>query len=161
MAQLAEMDWRAVLAPKGRFSALVTAGSSPARAARHAMGLAYLAAPYAGEVALRGDWRFDRSVRILSLVAIEMARLLKAGCVSVCPVLQRAEMAQVGRLAGVDVDPLADPDWPGMAVVLRNACGLVVVPAVQGWDRCPAVWSDVVWAIEHDVPVHVYAERAG
>jgi hypothetical protein len=156
-----QMDWRAVLAPGGRWSPLVTAGSSAARVARTPAGLAYLAAPYATEVALRGDWRMERSVRMVTLASIEMARLLRAGIIAVCPTVQRAEMAQVARLAGIVLDPLTDPVWADLATALRNAARLVVVPAIQGWDRCPAVWADVIWALERNMPVHVYAERAG
>lgn len=162
MAQGAAMDWRAVMAPGGRHSALVTTGSSPLRVARNAVGLAYLSAPYAGEVALRGDWRFDRSVRILTCVSREMLRLAKAGCYALSPVMQQAEMAQVAPLArqeGIEVDPLADPVWRELAVRMRQVCGLVVVPDLQGWDRCPAVRADVAWALERNVPVHLYAER--
>jgi hypothetical protein len=160
MATGAQMDWRAVLAPGGRWSPLVTAGSSPARAARHAVGLAYLAAPYAREVALRGDWRLERSVRMEMLAEIELARLWQAGCVAVCPAVQRAGMAGVAGMAGLTVDPLDDAAWEPLATPLRHAARLVVVPALQGWDRCPAVWADVQWALSCNVPVHVYAERA-
>ncbi len=161
MARQAQMDWRAVLAPGGRWSALVTAGSSPARAARCASGQVYLAAPYAREVALRGDWRLERSVRMQMQAEIELARLWQAGCVAVCPAVQRAGMAEVAGLAGLTLDPLDDAAWAPLTEVLRQAARLIVVPAMQGWDRCPAVWADVVWALEHTVPVHVYGERAG
>jgi hypothetical protein len=155
------MDWRAVLAPGGRWSGLVTTGSSAARAARHAAGLAYLAAPYAAEVALRGVWRPDRSVRVQMRAEIELSRLWQAGCVAVCPVVQRAGMAEVAGLAGLTVDPLDDAAWAPLAEVLRGAARLIVVPELRGWDRCRAVWADVTWALERNVPVHVYAERAG
>jgi hypothetical protein len=160
MAPRADMDWRAVLAPGGEWAPLVTGGSSPARVGRSAVGLVYLAAPYAGEVALRGGWRLERSVRFVTLAAIEMARLMRAGCVAVCPVLQRAEMAHVAGLAGLEVDPLADRDWDDLTDRLRCAAGLLVVPQMQGWDRCPEVWADVQWALARNMPVHIYAERA-
>jgi hypothetical protein len=161
MTAQADLGWQVLLSPGGRWSGLVTAGSSAARAARHTVGVAYLAAPYQAEVAIRGEWRMDRSVRLVTLAAIEAARLLARGCVTVCPVLARAEMCQAGRLAGISLDPLSDPAWGDLSTRLRNVAGLVVVPDLPGWDRCPAILADVAWAVERTVPVHVYGEAAG
>lgn len=155
------LDWPAVLAPGGRWSALVTAGSSPARVARHSVGLVYLAVPYAREVALKGSWRMERSVRLLTEASIEAARLAAQGCDTVCPVTSRAEMCQVAGLAGVQLDPLTDPAWDRLSRRLRAVAPLIVVPALRGWDRCPDIAADVAWALERTVPVHVYGERAG
>lgn len=157
MVQAVDLDWRAVLAPRGRWSGLVTAGSSAARAARHAAGLAYLAVPYQAEVALRGDWRLERSARLEVEAGVEAARLLECGCFAICPVLERAAIARVAGIAGLAMDLLADPAWSEMAVRMRRVAALMVVPALQGWDRCPAIRTDVAWALEHNMPVHVYA----
>lgn len=155
------LDWREVLAPRGRWSALVTAGSSPARVRRQAVGLAYLAVPYATEVALRGVWRMERSVRLLTEASLEIARLAAQGVAVACPNAARAEICQAGPLAGVVLDPLDDPVWQQLADVQRHAACLLVVPALSGWDRCPAIRADVAWALAHNRPVHVYAEAAG
>jgi hypothetical protein len=157
MSAAAAPDWREVLRPGGVWSALVTCGSSPARAARHAAGPAYLALPYATEVALRGDWRLDRSVRLEVRGLAEVARLWAAGCTALCPAVQRAGIAAVAGVVGLAVDPLDDAAWSPLALALRGACRLVVVPDLRGWDRCPQVWADVCWALDHNMPVHVYA----
>lgn len=161
MASQSVINWPRLLAPGGAASALVVRGSSPARAARHCAGVAYLSVPYAGEVALRGEWRMERSVRLSALMSIELARLLRAGCVALCPALQRAELALAATLPIDAPGALDGAVWADVAVRLRNLAVLVVVPNIRGWDRCPGVWADVDWALQHNVPVHVYAERAG
>jgi hypothetical protein len=161
MSATAAPDWREVLRPGGRWSALVVTGSGPAQAARCATGLAYLALPYAGEVALRHSWRMERSVRLQAEAAMAAAALMREGCHVICPVLQRASIAAVAGLAGLEVDLLDDPVWTQMACALRNGVRLMVVPDVRGWDRCPAIWGDVTWALDRNMPVHLYAGGAG
>jgi hypothetical protein len=153
-------QWQDVLAPQGPWAGLVTAGSTPAGVARICVGLAYLAVPFAAEVQLRGVFRADRAVRLTARAEIEALRLWLAGCVAVCPALQRAGMAAVSGLVGAGVDALDDAAWADLSDRLRGAARVLVVPQVQGWDRCPAVLADVRWALSRNVPVHVYAERA-
>ncbi|MBN8293252.1 hypothetical protein JI664_14855, partial [Rhodobacter sp. NTK016B] len=56
------IDWAPVLNPKGLWSALVVAGSSPDRVSRSCAGIVYISAPYHAEAQIRGAWRVERSV---------------------------------------------------------------------------------------------------
>lgn len=154
-----DLDWGAVLDPRGPASALVVTGSDAGRVARVCAGWAYLAVPYAGEVALKASWRLERSVRFVNLAGMAAAQLTEAGCDVLCPVIQRAVISHAAGLARVDLDPLRAEAWDRLADRMRGVASVVVVPDLQGWDRCRAIWADVAWALERDVPVHVYAGR--
>lgn len=154
------IDWAAVLDTRGRWSALVTVGSSPERAARHASGIAYLAAPYHEAAQLRGAWRIERSVRASTLASYERLRLADCGVTALCPAVDMAEMAHARVLFPDGPDPLDRRFWSAWATPVLSAARLVVVPEIEGWECCPMVWSDVVFALVHQVPVHVYAGAA-
>lgn len=156
----AGQSWPA-LVQRGRSAALVNLGADPARVARTCSGIAYVAAPYSGEVVLRRDWRLERSVRLSTLAALETARLVRAGVVAVCPALMRAEMANVAGIDGAGLDPLDAELWGRQRRVLLAAADLVVVPALRGWDRCPDVLADVAEALARTTRVFLYAERVG
>jgi len=160
MAGELQMNWAAVMAPQGRWSGLVTVGSSAAEVGRHCSGLAYLAVPFAVEIDSQADWRGDRSVRMSALASIEMARLLRAGCVAVCPALQRAEISLASLLPIDAPEPPAPVPWEAVAAGLRNVSRLIVVPDLPGWNRCPEILGDVVWALAQGLPVHLYAGGA-
>lgn len=150
-------DWGPVLARDGRWSALVRTGSRPRLVPRG--GIAFLAAPWLGEVSIKQEFRPRRGVQMEHVVAREMLRLMSAGVTAICPVLLQSAMTWASPLVSGSVDPLDSAAWEAWARPFLNTASVVVVPDVQGWDRCPAVWSQVSWALERNVPVHVYAAR--
>lgn len=150
------IDWRPVLAPAGRWSALVRAGSSPAEAARHCAGFAYLSVPYHHGSQIRQAWRIERSVRVTLQAAIEEARLADCGITAISPAVHRAGIAHAGALTEDSPDPLDRRFWDDWSQPLLNAAALLVVPAIAGWDRCPTVWRELRFALRHNLPVHVY-----
>lgn len=157
----AVLDWRAVLAPNGRYSALVHLGSSPAKVARHCSGLAYLAAPYSSEVTIRQSWRIERSARVETWALHERTRLLAAGVTSVCPTIDRAGMSYTaGMMQGGALDPMDADLWARWSQPMLNVSALIVVPEIDGWNRCPDVWAAVVWALDRNTPVHVYGGKS-
>jgi hypothetical protein len=153
-------DWPEILAPLGRWSGLVLAGSSAEIVHREAPhgGVAFLATPYTGEVQLKRVWRPQRSALMSALAAREMLRLYLAGVSAVCPVLQLAEMCHAsGLVDGAALDPLDDAAWAEWSRPLLEAAALIVVPNLQGWSRCPLILRQVQWALGRGLPVHVYA----
>ena len=151
------MDWQSVLAPEGRWSALVRAPSWPELVSRHCCGLIHLAAPYINTAALRDQWRMDRSVRASMRAAIEVARLAALGCTAISPAIVLGEIGHAGVVMDEPLDPLHLPFWRAWSQPLLNAASMVVVPAIDGWDSCPLVWHDVCFALGRNMPVHVYA----
>jgi hypothetical protein len=146
--------WREVLQPGGPWSPLVVTGSSPDRVSRHADGLVLLAAPYLAR--LRDTWRYEQSVRASVMASIEMARLAGCGVTAVAPALLIAEIAHARTLVEDAPDPLDHRLWSDWARPLQVAARLVVVPAIDGWDRCPLVWDSVRMALARNKAVHVY-----
>lgn len=152
----ARIDWRPVLAPGGAWSALVHAGSSPALAARHCAGFAYLSVPYHDGSQIRQAWRIERSVRIAMCASIEEARLAEAGITAICPAVNRAGIAHAAALIDDPPQPLDARFWAAWSQPILTAARLLVVPGIDGWDRCPTVWRELRFALRHNMPVHVY-----
>ena len=69
-------------------------------------------------------------------------------------------MHVAGTVDGVVVDPLDHQFWAAWSEPFLVAARLVVVPSIGGWQRCPMVARDVQWALDHNVPVHLYAGAA-
>lgn len=154
------IDWRAVLQPRGPWSALVTVGSSPARVAESAVGAVYLSVPYALEAQIRGTWRVEQSVRASVLAAIEMALLAASGCSAQCPAILMAEVAHARVLVEEAPEPLDQRFWMDWSQPLLNAARVLAIPSLPGWDRCPMVWRDLRHALTYSLPVHVYGGGA-
>ncbi|MCA2014396.1 DUF1937 family protein [Cereibacter sphaeroides] len=154
----ARIDWRPLLDPRGRYSALVTTGSSPDRVRRHCSGLVYLCAPYVHEAQIRGVWRVERSVRISVLASVERARLAACGVTALCPAIDIAEIAHARVLVDDAPEPLDMTYWRAWSQPILNVAALLAVPEIPGWDRCPLVWRDLRFALAQNVPVHVYSE---
>lgn len=150
----AQIDWHGVIA-RHRGS-LITTGSAPVQVARHCAGFAYLAVAYDLEVRLRKDWRLERSTRQSVLAARELAFLYAAGVTAVCPTVQRAEILHAAWTIADKPDPFDAKFWGARSLPFLNAANIVVVPNVQGWERCPMVWRDVNIALQGNVPVHLY-----
>jgi len=119
-----------------------------------------LSAPYFSEAVIRDQWRMERSVRASMFAAIEVARLAALGCCAVAPAMVIAGVAEAGALLDTPLDPLDLRFWAEWSHPLLSAASMVVVPEIDGWQRCPLVWRDVVFALEHNVPVHLYGGEA-
>jgi hypothetical protein len=155
------VDWRRVMAPQGSASALVRVGSDPAQVARHCSGIAYVAAPYDAHAGQRRKWQIDRSTMMSTLAAREVLRLICARVSAICPTVLRAEaMHAAPTVKEAAVNPLDLDFWANWSAPYLNACGIIVVPDIRGWQRCPMVARDVTWALDHNVPVHIYAGAA-
>lgn len=155
-------DWPAILAPRGRWSALVQTGSTPALVARHAAARAvFLAAPYLSDVAIRQEWRVERSVRLGLMAAREVMRLRLLGVTALCPVVMQAAMCEAACLLPEGPEAMMDrAGWDDWSAPMLGASNLIVVPDIQGWDRCPAILGQVASALGRNVAVHVYAGGA-
>src|SRR5690606_32616652 len=132
-------DWGPVLARDGRWSALVRAGSRPRLVP--AGGIAFLAAPWLGEVSIKQEFRPRRAAQLELVVARELLRLMSAGVTAICPVLLQGAMTSATPLVSGNVDPLDAAAWEAWSRPLLTGCSVIVVPDVQGWDRCPTVWG--------------------
>ncbi len=152
-------DWPAILAPGGRWSALVRTGAGPGGVAPG--GLVFLAAPYLAEVEIWGDWRGWRSFMMGAAIARELDRLRRAGISAICPVLMQEWMMQAAQLAAPPEEAVRDApaDWQAWARPFLHAANRIVVPDVHGWDRCPLVLDQVRWGLERNLPVVVYGGR--
>ncbi|MCL4069019.1 DUF1937 family protein [Pseudomonas sp. GX19020] len=152
------IDWGAVMMPKGRWSALVETDTAPARVAQYASGQIYLAAPY--PLAVRGrqaEWKPALSERIALLAAREILRLMQLGVSAVCPVQMRAGMCIASPLVD-EPPPALDPHvWQDWAIPMLAVSRMVVVPDIPGWSVCPEVWATAVWALNRNIPLHIYA----
>ena len=145
-------DWPAILTPGGRWSTLVRTSAGPGDVAPG--GLAFLAAPYLAEVEIRGEWREWRSSMMGVAIGREMDRLRQRGISAVCPVAMQAWMMTAAPLAaGQSATP---DDWSAWARPFLVAAARIVVPDVQGWDRCPQVLDQVRYGLKHNLPVVIY-----
>lgn len=155
------LDWRRVMATGGAHSALVRVGSGPDDVARHCVGLAYLAAPYDGQAGSRRNWRIERSTMMSVLASREVLRLTCLNVSAICPTVLRAEaMHAAATVDEVSLDPMDTGFWGKWSQPYLNASAIVAVPEITGWQRCPMVARDVAWALERNVPVHIYARVA-
>lgn len=152
--------WYHLLPRDSRWSALVSTGSTPERVARGNAGLAFVAAPYQSEVQIDGQWQSERSTHLSILAALEMLKLHNAGVSAICPSLQMAEMCHALSLLDEAPDPLDPHRWKGWAWPMLHAAKLVVVPQLPGWEKCPVIWAQALWALERNIPIHLYAEAA-
>ena len=150
-------DWRSVLRKDDRWSALVRTGSSPRSVP--AGGFAFVAAPWLGEVLIKQEYRPRRAAQLGVMLSREIVRLRAAGVTAVCPVLMQEWMTTASGVMPGSIDPLDAAGWEAWAQPFLNSASSVVVPDVQGWNRCPTVWSQVSWALARNVPVHLYARR--
>lgn len=158
MTRAQAIDWRPLLAPRGKWSSLVRVGSSPARVAHHHAGKpAFVAAPYIEECHDARGWRVDLSVQQSLLIAREVLRLRLSGVTGICPVLMLASMCEAGMLVPDAPAPADRAGWDEWAQPILHTAGQLVVPDLPGWNRCPLIWRQVQWALAHQVPVHVYA----
>jgi len=154
-------SWAEVLAPGGAFSPLVVLRSSPDGVARAHRGWVLMAAPYLSEVKLRDAWRYERSVRASVLASVEVARLAECGVTAVCPAITQAEIAHARDLLAAPPDPLDLGWWASWCAPLMVEARTVVVPAIDGWQRCPLVWRMVATALGQNARVHVYGGADG
>ncbi len=152
-------DWRPVLQAGGRWSALVRPGAGPRDVPQG--GIAFLAAPWLGEVTVRQELRADRAARLGMMVSRELVRLQARGVTAICPVLLLDWMATAGPLVPGAAVPCDREAWEAWSWPILAAAASVVVPDVQGWDRCPSVWAQVSRALQHNLSVYVYAGRGG
>lgn len=144
--------------PKGRWSALVEVDTAPARVARVASGQIYLASPYPLAVSgRRGEWKPALSERIALLAAREILRLMQMGVSAVCPIQMRAGMCIASPLVDEPPAPLDPRAWQDWARPILAVSRMVVVPDIPGWSVCPEVWATVAWALNRNIPVHIYA----
>ncbi|PWE26662.1 DUF1937 domain-containing protein [Pararhodobacter marinus] len=150
------IDWAPVLNPRGPWSALVVAGSSPARVSRNCAGIVYISAPYHAEAQIRGAWRVERSVLMSIRAANEVGRLAACGCTALAPTVQIAEAAHAKVLNDDTPDPLDRVFWDAWSQPILNVAALIAIPDIPGWDRCPMVWRDLRFALAHNLPVHIY-----
>lgn len=151
-------DWPAILAPGGRWSALVRTGAGPGDVAPG--GLAFMAAPYLAEIlAVKGKWSGWRSDLMGVAIGRELDLLRRAGISAVCPVAMQAWMMTAAPLVedapATEAGP-APADWAAWARPFLFAAARIVVPDVQGWDRCPVVLDQVRYGLERNLPVVVY-----
>lgn len=155
------LDWSAIMARGGAWAALVRCGSDPQIVAAHCSGLAYLATPYAEHAQARRKWQIERSTMSSVMASREVLRLTQVKVSAVCPTVMRAEALHVaGTVEDAGVDPLDHEFWAAWSVPFLLAARIVVVPPIRGWQRCPMVARDVQWALDHNVPVHLYAGAA-
>lgn len=151
----APIDWVGlILQHRG---SLIATGSSPKQVARHCNGFAYVAVAYDLEASIRKEWRIERSTRQSVLGARELAFLYEAGVSAICPTVQRAEILHAAATLSNRPKAFDAQFWAARSLPLLNAAAIVVVPDVQGWARCPMVWRDVNIALQHNVPIHLYA----
>lgn len=159
---MSAVGWSELLAPKGRWSALVVQGSCPATVARRqAGGVAFVAAPFEGVVMFAGRWSAERAARMALMTAREVMRLRVEGVTALCPALMQVAMAEVAPLLP-DAPGLADRrGWDAWVRPMLDGARQLVVPDLPGWDRDPVVLAQVGVALARNVTVHVYARGRG
>lgn len=152
------INWGPILKPKGPWSPLVNVGATPAKVAKRCAGIVYLSTPYIEAAQVRGVWRVERSTRASVLASVEACQLASLGCTSLSPAVLMAEMAHARVLFEGGPDPLDRAYWEEWTQPFLSAASAVVVPAIEGWDRCAVVWRDLRYALGHNLPVYVYAQ---
>lgn len=157
MKDTGAMAWDDVLDSAGRWSALVHRGATADSVAKAAGGVAWLSAPVIEGVTAGGRWRFDKAVEVEIRAAHMLHELARAGCAAISALVMWSAMAQAGSALArrQRLDPLDEAAWDRWCAPMRNAAALVVVLDVPRWRVSRAVWADVVWALERNVPVHV------
>ena len=135
---------------RGRWGDLVRFGAGPELMAQHSGGrVIYLATPYSREVIGEdGAWSALLSCEASVRAALFAELIAGHGATAISPIVMAAEMCHAtGR------DPLDAGFWTRWCMPLLAACGSVAVPDFPGWQRSDGIWREVVWALEHSVPV--------
>lgn len=147
-------SWPELLRMAPWWPGLLHPGATPASVARVASGLVYLATPYSLQATdpRNGRWRRDWSDALARAAALEAVALAREGLTAVSPIVQSAAMCNA--LDGLD--PLDERLWARWCQPMLDAARAVVVPDIPGWRRSLGVWREVIWALEHNMPVHVY-----
>lgn len=150
-------DWNSVLSSKSRYAALVHSGASPASIGANNVGLALMLAPYLEEAHHRQKWQLSRSCRVSTWAALELARLRQAGVTAICPTVEIAAMCEVVGLIEGGPNPLDRDGWDVWVRPILHAASYLIIPKIDGWDRCPVIWGQAHWAMARNMPVHIYA----
>ena len=147
-------DWGKLLSAPGRWPGLLHAGATPESVARVASGQLYLATPYSLQVTnpVTGRWVRRWSEQVARGAALAQADLAMRGVTAVSPISQSAAMCHIDSR----LDPLDERFWARWCDAILWASRAVVVPDLPGWRHSLGVWREVVWALDHSVPVHVY-----
>lgn len=149
--------WGEVLEPPGPWDALIhRAATAESIAARTAGVIVYVATPQIEGVTQGGRWRLELSADAEMRAAHVLHLLVRAGCAALVPAVMWASMSQaaVAVPRRARVDPLCGASYARWSLPLRSAAAAVVVPDLPGWRVSQSVWRDVVWALQHTVPVH-------
>lgn len=160
--------WGAILAAEAAGGAgwPLVFGASPEQVARHSGGhLIYLATPFT-RVVVDADGNYSEigGYEAALRAALVLRRLALAGVTAVSPVMLAVRMcapdvALLGR-APDRLDPLDEVFWARWCCPLLAACRVLYVPAIGGWSASHGIWREVIWALDHGVPVFVEAQGA-
>lgn len=150
--------WDRLLSPDHPKAPLVHAGATPVRVANYSAGLVYLATPYTREVLSGGKWSYEKSVTLSTLASRHMVMLMRERVTAISPIVMASEaMHAQCSVGGRRLDPLDQEFWSEWCRPLLHAARAVVVPNIPGWERSLGIWSEVAFALEHNMPVFVYA----
>lgn len=156
MLDAGSIRWSEVLDPATRWDVLVHRAAEPETIAAQCGGIAYLTTPFVEGATKGGRWQLELSAAAEMRAAHDLHLLVRAGCAAVAPAVMWAAMAQaaVALPRRLRVDPLSAEGFARWCQPLRSAAAAIVVPDVPGWRMSAAVWGDVVWALERNMPVH-------
>lgn len=134
---------------------LLRLGMTPEEVARVAAGIVYVATPYSRiAVDAEGAWDYAASYQAMMAARAEALQLVTRGVTAIAPIAIAADACH----ATFDLDPLDDAFWTRWCAPLLAAARVVVVPAIEGWDRSAGIWREVRAALGANKPVHLYAE---
>jgi hypothetical protein len=120
-------------------------------------GLAYLATPYSREaVDLNGIWSAVRSDDMARQASKWVLHCAVNGVSAISPIAQAVAMMDVD--GAHTVGPLDHSFWMNWCMPILRASSSVIIPPIAGWDRSIGVWQEAVWALRHNVPVHIIRE---
>lgn len=168
------IDWDQMLdnARAGRLHPGVVLHGGLAAAAAALTGLqpVYLATPYSKLVVdALGRFDFILSAQAGRWAAFEAEALRQAGVTAFSPIAQSDAMVRAsgsllangkGLYLPEGCDPLDGEAWAKWCQPILNVCRAVAVPMLPGWDASVGIRAEVVWALSHDVPVHLYEVAA-
>lgn len=145
-----------------RVSPLLHVGCDLDRVARHATaGIQYLATPFSKAVRAEGGGYCQTAAFDMAARAGCHARALSlAGVTAISPIIQAVEMCSSRPAAGPGAarpDPLDLAFWETWCRPLLFACRSVIVPDIAGWSTSVGIWREVVWALDRNMPVFLYA----
>lgn len=134
---------------------LLHLGATAESVARAASGQVYLASPYTLQVIdpRTGRWSRARSRTLAAAAALHAGLLARRGVTAVSPIVLSAAMC---HLPATELDPLDERFWAGWCQHLLAVSRAVVVPDIPGWRQSLGVWREVIWALERNMPVHIY-----